>query len=488
MAKKPRPPVITIMGHVDHGKTSLLDYIRKTRVAAREAGGITQHIGAYQTDYKGSKLTFIDTPGHAAFNKMRERGAKITDIVILVVAANDGVKPQTIESIRHIKNSNATVVVAINKMDLKDAFPDMVKSQLVEHGISVQGFGGDVDVIELSAITGEGVDKLLETLVVMGQLNEYSADPDAPLQAVVIESSKDAQSGSTATVIVQDGTLTVRQDIYTDTVDGRVKLLTDDLGKQMKEATPGTPVQIIGFSNVPAVGALVRDVNATYPEVTEVATEVLAEENKYNDMGVDDFFNQKPKMKLILRADVEGTLEAIMQNFDEESVELLNFGVGSVTESDVEMAKTTKAVIIAFNVKISGHIKRLAKDELVKIKQYDIIYQLIEDLQKQMLKLLEPSIDEIVTGEAEILQIFEMKSMKIAGVKVKTGEMRKIDLMHLIRNGEKIANPVINSMMHGKEEISSVKAKNEAGFTFKNKRLDFQPGDILQAYKIEDDI
>ncbi len=488
MANQSRPPVITIMGHVDHGKTSLLDYIRKTRVTSREAGGITQHIGAYQAEYNGKKLTFIDTPGHAAFNKMRERGATVTDIVVLVVAANDGVKPQTIESIRHIKNSKASVIVAINKMDLKDAYPDMVKAQLVEHGIEVQGYGGDIDAIELSAINGTGVDKLLETLALMGELNDYQADPQDPLEAVVIESSKDPHAGSVATVIVQQGTLAVRQDIYTDNAEGRVRLLTQEGGKQLKEATPGTPVQVVGFKDVPAVGATVRDASAEYPEVEETEEpEVEEDVNPYADIDVDAFFNEQPKLKLILKADVEGTLEAIMQNLDDDSVELISFGVGTVTEGDIEMASTTGAVIIAFHVKVPGKLKRLAKDSHVKIRQYDIIYKLIEDLQKQMLKLLEPSIDEIVTGEAEVLQIFEMKGSRIAGVRVKTGEIKKSDRLHLLRDGEQIANPVINSMMHNKEEITILTTKSEGGFTFKNKRLDFQVGDIIQAYKEEDE-
>lgn len=487
MATQKRPPVITIMGHVDHGKTSLLDYIRKSRVAAREAGGITQHIGAYQVEYKKQKLTFIDTPGHAAFNKMRERGAHVTDIVVLVVAANDGVKPQTIESIRHIKKAGVPVVVAINKTDLKDVYPEMVKSQLVEHDIKVQGFGGDVDAIDISAKTGKGVDELLETLVVMTQLHEFSADPDAPLRAVVIESAKDDKRGPVATVIVQQGTLAVRQDLVSDGVEGRVKRLSNELGQSLTEVTPGSPAEIVGLKDVPAVGSIIKDAAAEYPdeEVAEVEAEEAAEEDPFADFAA--MLDDKPKLKLILKADVEGTLEAIMQTLDDESVDLIDFGVGQVTESDLELAETSDARIIAFHTKVPKNIVALAKTAGVKIKQYDVIYKLIEDLQKQMLRLLEPGIDEVITGEAEILEIFEMRGERIAGIRVKTGEIKRHDLFHLKRGEEVVANPVIKSMKHGKEDVTVVKTKNEAGITFKNKKLDFKVGDTLVAYTEADD-
>lgn len=496
MALQKRPPVITIMGHVDHGKTSLLDYIRKTRVTAREAGGITQHIGAYQAEFEGHKLTFIDTPGHAAFNKMRQRGAQVTDIIVLVVAADDGVKPQTIESIRHIKEANVPVVVAINKMDVPAADPNLVKSQLVEHDISVQGFGGDIDAIELSAKTGKGVDTLLETLVVMADIHNYEADPVAPLKAVVIESSLDPRRGSVASVIVQQGTLQPRQDIYTDSAEGRVKLLSSENGEQLQSVTPGSPAEIIGFKNVPEVGETVYDAAASYEAPASEAEEgvegaTASATNLDLDIGDFDFaslLEEKQKLKLIIKADVSGTLEAIIQTLDMDSVELVGSGVGQVTESDLELAQATGALIIAFHIKVSGQIKQSAKNAGVRIKTYDVIYHLIEDLQKQMLKLMDSTIDEVITGEAEIMQIFEMKGEKIAGVKVKTGEIKKNDRLHLKRGEEIVLNPAIKSMMHGKEEIQSVKAKNEAGFTFKNRKLDFRVGDIIVAYTTADDV
>jgi translation initiation factor IF-2 len=486
MALQKRPPVITIMGHVDHGKTSLLDYIRKTNVQAKESGGITQHIGAYQIEYKGKPLTFIDTPGHAAFSKMRERGAHITDIIILVVALNDGVKPQTIESIRHIKNFKAQVIVAINKSDLKGFFPDMVKGQLAEHGITVTEFGGDTDAIDISATTGKGVDKLLETLTVMADLAEYKADPKAPLQAVVIESTKDKHRGSLASVIVRQGTLKVKQDIYSDLGEGRVKALVDENGKQHKEITPGSPAEIVGLDDVPAVGSIIRETGAEYEVEEEIAIEEDADIDPFADLDFGAAFGEKEKLNLILKADVEGTLEVIEQNMDPDSVNIISKGVGQVTESDIESAITSGAKIISFKIKVPNKIKQMAKDNDVKLKSYDVIYKLIEDMQKQILKLIEPTIDEIITGEAEVLQIFDMKGMKIAGCKVKTGELKKTDELHLKRGEDIISDPQVGSMMHGKEEINSVKNKSEFALTFKNKKQDFQVGDILVAYHNED--
>ncbi len=488
MALQTRPPIITIMGHVDHGKTTLLDYIRKTNVTASEAGGITQHTGAYSIEHNGKDITFIDTPGHAAFNKMRERGAKITDIVILVVAANDGVKPQTIESIRHIKTANVPVLVAINKTDLKDVNLDLAKSGLAEHGLVVTDYGGDIEAVEISAKTGKNVDKLLETINVMAELLELEADKQAPLEAVVIESSKDARRGILATVIVKKGTLKVRQDVYADSVEGRVKLLVSATGESLEDVLPGFCAEIVGFKEIPAVGSLVRDINAEYLDSDE-GIEAVVPANPWGDIDFSQLVTNvdHPKLNLIIKADVQGTLEAILQVIDEDSTHVISSGVGEITESDVESAQTSNALIISFHNKVSGKIKKIAKENGVKIKSYDIIYKLIEDLQKQMLKLLEPTIDEVVLGEAEIMQLFEMNGETIAGCKVKTGEIKKNDKFHLKRGEEIVMDPTPKRMMHGKEEITEVKAKNEFGMTFKNKKLDFRVGDTLIAYKIEDE-
>jgi translation initiation factor IF-2 len=492
MAIQTRPPIVTIMGHVDHGKTSLLDYIRKTHVVAREAGGITQHIGAYQIEFKGKKITFIDTPGHAAFNKMRARGARVTDLIILVVAANDGVKPQTVEAIRHIKEANVPVIVAINKIDLPNVYPDMAKSQLAEEGILVAGYGGDVDTVELSAKTGQNVDQLLDLIQVTAELHDYKADPDADLRAVVIESTKDKNRGPVATVIVQEGTLKVRQDIEAPSrkegeeeksYEGRVRQLVDENRKALQDVRPGSPAEIIGFTEVPPVGSYVFEKGKVPAELPTAlsSTEAVAEVDPFAEM-----FDERPKLKLILRADVQGTLEAIEQNLDSDATELLRSGVGEVTEDDVDFAETTGATIFAFHTKVSRQIDEKARTAGVKLKQYDIIYKMLEDLQKQMLKLIEPTIDEVVLGEAEVLQLFEMKGERIAGCRMITGEMKKTDLLHLKRGEEIIANPEIKSVMHGKEQIDSVKAKNEFGITFKRKKEDFQVGDRLIAYKVEE--
>lgn len=489
MALKTRPPIITIMGHVDHGKTTLLDYIRKTNVTAREAGGITQHIGAYTVMHNGKAITFIDTPGHAAFNKMRERGANTTDIVILVVAANDGVKPQTVESIRHIKTANVPVVVAINKIDMPDVHPEIAKSGLAEHGILISEYGGDIEAVEISAKSGKNVDKLLETINLVSELHGVQADAQAPLEAVVIESSKDSKKGVVATVIVKNGTLSLRQDIFANDAEGRVKKLTDATGNDLKEVLPGFAAEIIGFKDVPAVGSIVKDSTREYAQ--EESEELVEEKpNLYSDIDFSQLVSdaEKPKLNLIIKADVEGTLEAILQVLDTESTTLVSSSVGEITEQDLEMAEATKSLIIAFHIKISNKIKLMAKNAGVKIKLYDVIYKLIEDLQKQMLKLMEPTIDEVVTGEAEIMQIFEMKGEIIAGCKVRTGEIKRADRLHLKRGEEILLDPTIKNMMHGKESIDIAKAKNEFGITFRNKKIDFKVGDILVAFHEEDEL
>lgn len=494
MALQTRPPVITIMGHVDHGKTTLLDHIRHTRVVAKEAGGITQHIGAYQVEHEGKKLTFIDTPGHAAFNKMRERGANITDLIVLVVAANDGVKPQTVESIRHIKKSGAPFIVAINKIDLPDVRPDIAKAGLAEHGVVVTDFGGDVDSVEISALKGLGVDTLLENLAVMSELLELKADPEAPLKAVVIEATLDSKKGASASVIVQQGTLKVRQEVEIDGVQGRVRALFNERGQSVQEARPGDPIEIIGLGTVPSVGSIVHEVGAEYEQEANADAQGDQQKtlsNPFADLDFDMVFGDKEKLKLIIRADVEGTLEVIHQNLDEDQVEVLSSGVGEVTERDLEMAETSGAKIIAFHTKVPNRIKEMAKNAKIKIKEYDVIYKLIEDLQKQILKLIDAHIDEVETGVAEVLQIFEMKGERIAGCRVKTGEIKKNDLIHLKRGDEIILDPTIKNLMQGKQEIDSVKAKSEFGVTFrtskKNKAVPFEVGDMLVAYKIEDE-
>lgn len=477
MAVQTRPPVVAILGHVDHGKTSLLDYIRKTKVAAGEAGGITQHIGAYQASHNGNKITFIDTPGHAAFSKMRSRGAQVTDFVVLVVAANDGVKPQTIESIAHIKASNVPFLVAINKIDLPEASVDKVKAQLTEHEVFVQGYGGGVEVVEVSAKTGQGIDTLLDTLLLMAEVEELQADPSGSLEAVVIESVKDARSGVEATVLVKSGTLRERDDIFTPSVKGKVKRMTDATGAVLKEVLPGTPVEVLGFEDIPEVG---QTVTGSHQEALQVEEKLQAAFDPSAFLAV-----QTPKLKLVLKSDTVGTLQALEQQLG-DNVQVIAASVGDVTESDILLAESLGAKVIGFNVAHSKKLKSLAQEHGVKVKVYKIIYDLLESLEREVLRLIEPTIDEVVTGEAEVMQIFEMKGEKIAGCKVISGEIKKTDKIHLKRGDEIVADPKIKTMRHGKDEIDKVRVGDECGLVF-TRFSSFQAGDKIVAFYVKED-
>ncbi|HQM15830.1 MAG TPA: translation initiation factor IF-2 [Candidatus Woesebacteria bacterium] len=478
-----RPPIITVLGHVDHGKTTLLDHIRHTKVQEGEVGGITQHIGAYQITFQGKKITFIDTPGHSAFNKMRERGAKITDLVILVVSVKDGVKPQTIESIRFIKEAKAPFIVALNKIDAEGANPTLTKTQLAEQNVVVQEYGGDIDAVEISALTGKGVDKLLENVLLMAELLDLKADPDASLEAVVIESTKDQHKGPVVRVIVQQGTLVLRQEILVDGINGRVRSLVDENGRQLQEVVPGQPAEVLGLNDVPEVGTILHDAKATY-KTTELP-QTSEEEFSWDSVDVAALLGDKEKLNLIVKADVKGTLEAIVQSLDTETVELISASVGALNESDLELAQTTGSVVVVFGQNVPSKYKHLAKELGVHVKQYEIIYHLLEDLEEQMLKLMDPYYGEVELGSAEIMQIFDYNNQRIAGIRVITGEINRHDKLYLKRADQIIARPVITSMKHGKDDIQTVKTKGEAGLAFKNKKLDFQVGDVLVAYKIE---
>ena len=476
-----RPPVVAILGHVDHGKTSLLDYIRKAKVAAGEAGGITQHIGAYQAEHNGQKITFIDTPGHAAFSKMRSRGAQVTDFVILVVAANDGVKPQTIESIEHIKKSGVPFIVAINKIDLPDVYPDVTKGQLAEHGVLVTGFGGDTEVVEVSAKTGKGIDNLLETILLMAEVENIQADPNLPMSAVVIEAVRDPKIGPVVTMLVREGTLRERDEVYSSTSSGKVKRMTDAAGQTLKEVSPGMPAEILGFTSVPMVG---ETVGTTPIEISATIDQEPTLELPPVDMATL-LGEGSPKLNIILKSDTVGTLQAIEQSFSEE-INLIFKGVGAITENDVLLAETSGAQLIGFAVQIPKSVQKLADEHGVRVRVYKIIYELLENLQKQVLKLIEPTIDEEVTGEAVIKQIFEMKGEKIAGCKVKKGEIKKTDLIHIKRDDQIIGDPKIKSIKTGKEEVEIRKTGDEGGIVF-TRYSNFQVGDSIVAYQKLDD-
>jgi len=466
-----RPPIVTIMGHVDHGKTTLLDAIRSSRITQGEAGGITQHIGAYQVDHQGQKITFIDTPGHAAFSKMRERGAEATDIIVLVVAGTEGIKAQTVESIKHIQAAGCPLIIAINKMDLPGFSPDMVKAQLLEHQIFCEGYGGQVPAVSISAIRKEGITELLDMIILVSQLENLEADENASVEAVTIESSMDKHRGPIASVIVKNGTLKVGSDIFIGDEPTKIRALFNDLGKSVKTAEPGKPVEIIGFNTVPPVGSVIVGTPGQHIEKivrTVVKVSEKEEEGKIN-------------YNLILKADTEGTLEAIKASISPD-ITILEASVGPVLESDVLLAQSTKAEIISFSVSIATPAKRIAEIEKVTISSFTIIYKLLEYLEDKMLKLMEPTIDETELGQAEVLALFEMKGDKIAGCKVISGEIAKNHLLHLIRDGKIVANPKIRSLKRSKEDVPFVRVGTECGIVFTS-YIDFRVGDVIKSYK-----
>jgi len=460
-----RPPIVAVLGHVDHGKTSLLDKIRQTNIAGGEAGGITQHTGAYQIEFKGKKITFIDTPGHVAFSKMRSRGAKVADLAVLVVAANEGAMPQTIESLKHITQARIPYLVAINKIDLPEVNLEWLKKNLAEKEIFIEGYGGQTVAVPVSAKTGKGIDQLLEMIVLMGEMAELKGSLTDKLEAVVLESKMDSKRGITATVLVRNGVLKTGEEIVVEGNKNKIKAMFNDKGEVIQTALPGQPVLILGFSQAPQVGA---KLGSEEPPETKTKIPKIPK-------------NEEKKLKIILKADVAGTLEAIIGSLPND-VLVIHCEVGEINESDVLLAGTTGAKIVGFNVKIPAAIKKLAETEGVTIKTYKIIYELLEDLEKQVLKILEPTIDEQVLGSAEIIAEFEIDKQRIAGTKVISGVITKQDTIHLKR-GEKILGDCrIRSMKKGKLDVDKVKEKEEFGATL-SPPLDFNKGDMLISFK-----
>jgi translation initiation factor IF-2 len=466
-----RPPVVAVLGHVDHGKTTLLDKIRKTNVVAKEAGGITQHIGAYQVAYKRRIITFIDTPGHAAFVKMRARGAEVTDLVVLVVAADEGVKPQTLESLKHIKATKTPYLVAINKIDLPNIIVDKVKKELAKNNILVEGFGGDIVAVPVSAKTGKGIDELLEMILLLAEMSELKADSHASLEAMVIESKLDRARGPVATILVKNGTLRLRDEIMADKLGAKVKAMLDETKKPVKEAGPGKPVEVLGFKGLPPVGSKIRKTKVVEEEVSKPKPTKKAIAKK----------GKSKKLRVILKADVAGTLEAVLTSLPEE-VEVIFSGVGDVNDSDVLLASTTNSLLLGFNIKIPSQIRKLAQTEGVKIKTYRVIYELLEEVEKQALKVLEPTIDEEILGQAEIVAEFEAKKKRIAGCEVREGRIAKRDRLHLKRGAELVGNCRIKSMKQGKENVEKAKKEEEFGAVLAPS-LDFRLGDMLVSFR-----
>ncbi len=464
-----RPPIVAILGHVDHGKTTLLDFIRHAHVAAGEAGGITQKIGAYQVEFRGKKLTFIDTPGHAAFAKMRSRGASVADVAVLVVSAADSVQPQTIESIHHLKTAGIPYVVAINKIDLPGANPELVKAALTEHEVFVEGYGGNTPFVLISGKTGEGVDTLLETIQLLAELEELQGDAAGDLAAPIIEAKLDVKRGMLVSAIVKNGTLRVGDMVYAGAASGKVRAILSDAGIQVKELLPGEPGQILGFTTLPAVGEVISD------KLVDQQSDSLA--SRPTDLPIAVPENRLP---IILKADTAGSLEAITSSLTGE-VYLVHTSTGDVTESDVLLAATTHATVIGFSVKAGNSVIKLAETEGVVVKTYKIIYELLEYLEKKVLKLMAPSINEEELGKAAVIKVFDINGDHIAGCRIESGRLETGDTIHLVR-GPVVKEAKIRTIRIGKDEVTKVEAGKECGVFF-SPNLDIKEKDYIIPYK-----
>jgi translation initiation factor IF-2 len=494
-----RPPVVTIMGHVDHGKTTLLDNIRNSRVTAKEAGGITQHIGAYMVEKNGKKITFLDTPGHAAFSSIRERGANITDIAIIVVAADDGVMPQTREAIKHAQNAEVPIIVAINKMDKPDANPDRVTTQLSEFGIMPTEWGGENEFVKISAKTGEGIDELLETINLQAEVMELKANPKREAKAVVIESEVQKGKGAVATVIIQNGTLKKGDSVVCGTTFGRMRNLVNDLGKQVKDAKPGEPIQVIGLNEVPKAGDFLVAVKND-KEARNYATkwkEFLLEKERgkstkatLEDLQKMMLESKTKKLPVIIKADTNGSVDAIKYSLeelknDEVRVNVLSSGIGDITENDIVLASAgeNKAIVVGFNVKETPDAKRKAKQEGIEVKIYNIIYELIDDIKDRLSDMLSPEIVEVYTGKAEVRAIFPTKTEnKVAGCMVMDGAVHSDDYARIIRDSEVIYEGAISSLKRFKDDVKEVTKGNDCGLMIEGFN-DFKEYDMIETYK-----
>jgi len=497
-----RPPVITVMGHVDHGKTKLLDQIRNANVVAGEAGGITQHIGAYQVAKDGRAITFLDTPGHEAFTAMRARGAEATDIVILVVAADDGVMPQTIEALNHAKAADVPIIVAINKIDRENADPNRVMQQLAEHGLVPESWGGETVMCEVSALANIGIDDLLENVLILADLEDLRAAPDGRARGVVLESNLDIGRGPVATVLVQHGTLRVGDPMVAGAAWGRVRALIDDNGNQVKEAGPSSPVQVLGLSDVATAGdrfviapdeKTASKVAATREHWQRVASIGREAHAMSGGAKLEDIFEQiqageAATLNLILKADVTGSLEALTESLRkleraEVKLSFVHRAVGGVTQNDVQLAATSNATIIGFNVRPDRQARDLAETERVEIRTYEIIYQVIEDIEKAMLGLLKPEFEEVVTGEAEVREIFRVPRVgAIAGCYVQNGQITRGSKVRFLREGTVIWKGAIASLRRFKDDVREVASGFECGIGLTDFQ-DLKPGDIIETYE-----
>ena len=490
-----RPPVITVMGHVDHGKTTLLDYIRKSHVAAGEAGGITQAIGAYQIDYNGSKITFIDTPGHAAFTAMRARGASVTDIVIIVVAADDGVMPQTKEAVEHAISAGVPIVVAVNKMDKPDANPDKIMQEMAELNLTPEAWGGNIPFVNISAVTGFGIDSLLDTVLAIAEVSELKANPNRYAIGTVIETRADKALGSVASILIQNGTLRLGDPIVAGTVYGRIRTLKNDQGINIISAGPSTPVEITGLNGSPAAGDKFMAFESE-KEAKEIAEkreiEAKNQKQKKEVVSFDDLFNKikdgAKEIKVVLKCDVRGSEEAVKSaleklSTDEVKIRVIRSGIGGITESDVILANASDAVVIGFNVVPSNITKDVAKEYGVEIRLYQIIYKLVEEMELAMKGMLDPEYEEKVLGTASIKRMFKFSKVgSIAGCIVTSGIIKNKAQVRVIRDGVIIYDGIIASLQREKDTVKEVKNGLECGITIENFN-DLKEGDIFEVYE-----
>lgn len=497
---KPRAPIVTVMGHVDHGKTSLLDSIRKTSVTKQEAGGITQHIGASIVNVGDKKIIFLDTPGHEAFTSMRARGTQVTDIAVLVVAADDGVMPQTIEAINHAKAANVPIIVAINKMDKPEANPDRVKQELVEHGLVPEDWGGDTITVPVSALKGQGIDELLEMILLVAEIQELKANPNRPAVGTVIEAQLDKGKGPMATVIIEKGTLHVGDIVVCGSTHGRVRAMFDDKGKNVKKAGPSIPVAILGLSEVPESGDKLYAVEdeKIAKSYAEKKKEKMREEHlkATQKVSLDDLFEriQQGEMKelnIIIKADTRGTIDALrksLEKFESEEVRvhIIHEGVGGITESDVLLASASNAIIIGFNVRPTLSAQNMAKNEKVDIRTYRVIYEALEDIEAAIKGMLEPKLVEETIGRAEVRATFRVPNVgTVAGIYVQQGKITRNSIIRLLRNDVVVYEGKVSSLKRFKDDVREIATGYEGGLGLENFN-DIKEGDILEAYIIKE--
>jgi translation initiation factor IF-2 len=498
---KPRPPVVTVLGHVDHGKTTLLDAIRQANVVGGEYGGITQHIGAYQVERSGRKITFLDTPGHEAFTAMRARGAQVTDLAVLVVAADDGLMPQTREAIDHARAANVPILVALNKMDKPSAQPDRVKQQLADVKLNVEEWGGDVICVEVSALQNQGIDELLESILLVTEMAELRSNPDRPVVGTVIEGQLDRQRGPTATLLVQGGTLRVGDALLVGAISGRVRAMLDYRGEPVSEAPPAMPVLVMGLSDVPKAGDIFRQVESER-EARTLAEEAAERQRLALDrpsapaiVSLDEIFSrlqagEVQELNLVLKADVQGSMEPIVNSLErlgseDQEVQILHQGIGRITESDIMLASASNAIVIGFHVDVDEAARRAASQEGVDVRLYNIIYKLIEDVDKALRGMLEPVYEKVVSGHADVRAVFSIRRRgNVAGCYMTDGMVARNSWVRVLRNGEELFDGQLDSLKRFQEDVPEVRSGFECGVGVSGFD-DFEEGDVLEFYREE---